>query len=531
MTQENEIWEQFRSSTEMRHKMQIKQEVDEGNKKRCGKPQNNVANVRPTQPALKNNVTNVRLAQHALKNNVTNVRPISNIFNLLAKQGQTSQSHTQFKKHIIINKSISPGQMSDSQPPNTTPNTQSKKHVMTDKSTSLGQMSDSQQPNTTPNTQSKKHVMTDKSTSPSQMSDSQPPNTTPNTQSKKHVMTDKSTSLSQMSDSQPPKTTPNTQAKKHVMSDKSTSPGQISDSQLHNAVTNTLSERHVVDYCKMMGDKVLDEDMEQVPDGDKDMEQVPDGDKDMEQQKYIISENGKKVVLRIINDAWRKHKHTIKKKYFDPFKNTKERLKTPPTCIPLDHFKVLINFWRLEKIQHAKNENNQEPTQLDIFIETRTTNGIALDNDTQTTIDHLKGLVDNDGKSHDEAFHEIFGKEKSGRVRCGRRTLTPTLLKKNQEMIAMAKMHAMEMASMKEDMEKKLEERDRDMERKLEETQNYFKSMLKSVLTQMNPSLDVNAIDAMMPPTPRDANSGFNSSTTMHILSNDCCMILVTHLI
>ncbi|KAM7263126.1 hypothetical protein ACFE04_000809 [Oxalis oulophora] len=136
-------------------------------------------------------------------------------------------------------------------------------------------------------------------------------------------------------------------------------------------------------------------------------------------------------------------------------------------------------------------------------------------------LDHLKSLVDNDGKSHDEAFHEIFGEEKLGRVRCGGRTLTPSLLKKNQEMAAMTKMHAMEMASIKEDMEKKLEkkleERDRDMERKLEETQKYFKSMLKSVLTQMNPSLDVNAIDAMMPPTPTVANSGFNSSTAMHI--------------
>ncbi|KAM7266089.1 hypothetical protein ACFE04_019473 [Oxalis oulophora] len=142
------------------------------------------------------------------------------------------------------------------------------------------------------------------------------------------------------------------------MTDKSTSPSQVSDSQLHNAATNTLSERYVV----MMGDKVLDEDIEQVPDGDKDMEHVLNGDIDMEQQKYIISENGKK--------------------------------------------------------------------------------------------DHLKGLVDNDGKSLDEAFHEVFRKERSGRVRCCGRTLAPTLLKKNQEMATMAKMHAMEMASIKEDMEK-----------------------------------------------------------------------------
>ncbi|KAM7260665.1 hypothetical protein ACFE04_011338 [Oxalis oulophora] len=138
-----------------------------------------------------------------------------------------------------------------------------------------------------------------------------------------------------------------------------------------------------------------------------------------------------------------------------------------------------------------------------------------------TNLDHLKGLVDNDGKSHDETFHEVFGKERSGKVRCGGRTLTPTLLKKNQEMATMTKMHAMEMTSIKEDMKKKLEERDRDMKRKLEETQKYFKSMLKSVLTQMNPSLDVDAIDAMMPLTSRDANSDFSSSTAMHIPNSE----------
>ncbi|KAM7279549.1 hypothetical protein ACFE04_006683 [Oxalis oulophora] len=223
---------------------------------------NNVTNVRPTQPALKNNVTNIRLAQPALKNNVTNIRPISNIFNLLAKQGQTSQS----------------------QLPNTTPNTQFK-------STSPSQMSNSQPPKTTPNTQSKQQVITDKSTSPGQILDSQPPKTTPNTQSKKHVITDKSTSPGQISDSQPPKTTPNIQSKKHVITDKSTSPGQAlkkgklveqEDVCKKTKTPPVCPAMSIQDYCEMMGDKVLDEDMEQVSDGDKDMEQVPDGDKDME---------------------------------------------------------------------------------------------------------------------------------------------------------------------------------------------------------------------------------------------------------
>ncbi|KAM7263468.1 hypothetical protein ACFE04_001151 [Oxalis oulophora] len=234
-------------------------------------------------------------------------------------------------------------------------------------------------------------------------------------------------------------------------------------------------------------------------------------------KKYIIPENRKKVVLQIISDSWRKHKHTIKKKYFDPFKNTKERLKTPPTCIPLDHFKVFINFWRLEQIQ-ALCKQTPITTPNRKWKHRKGKLSFSL---IKAQFDHLKGLVDNDGKSHDQAFHEVFGQEKSGRVRCGRRILTPTLLKKNQEMAAMTKIHVMEMASIKEDMEKILEERDRDMERKLEETHKHFKSMLKSVPIQMIPSLNVDAIDAMMPLTPRDANSGFNSSTRMHNPNNE----------
>ncbi|KAM7262259.1 hypothetical protein ACFE04_021336 [Oxalis oulophora] len=169
-------------------------------------------------------------------------------------------------------------------------------------------------------------------------------------------------------------------------------------------------------------------------------------------KKYIILENGKKVVLRILNDAWRKYKHTIKKKYFHPFKNTKEWLKTPPTCIRLDHFKVLINFWRLEKIQTLckKNTNNNSKQKW------KNRKGKLRFSLIKAQLDHLRGLVENDGKSHDEAFHEVFWEDKSGRIRCGGRILTPTFMKKNEEMTAMVKMHAMSMASIKEDMEKNL---------------------------------------------------------------------------
>lgn len=47
-----------------------------------------------------------------------------------------------------------------------------------------------------------------------------------------------------------------------------------------------------------------------------------------------------------------------------------------------------------------------------------------------------------------QTFQSLFGKEKPGRVRCFGRTVTPTMLKRNEEIAVIKKQHSNEMTSM-----------------------------------------------------------------------------------
>ncbi|WOL13311.1 mitochondrial import receptor subunit TOM9-2-like [Canna indica] len=53
-----------------------------------------------------------------------------------------------------------------------------------------------------------------------------------------------------------------------------------------------------------------------------------------------------------------------------------------------------------------------------MFVETRTKDGKALDDETEEAIEKLKTMVEHDRKPAAETFQSMFGKEKSGRVRC-----------------------------------------------------------------------------------------------------------------
>jgi len=77
-----------------------------------------------------------------------------------------------------------------------------------------------------------------------------------------------------------------------------------------------------------------------------------------------------------------------------------------------------------------------------------------------------------------KAFESLFGKEKFGRVRCYGRTITPTTLKKNQEIDALKRKHSIE----RNDMIKKFEG---------------FEVVMKFMLKQ-NTDLDENDIEEMM---------------------------------
>ncbi|KAK7317909.1 hypothetical protein RJT34_02528 [Clitoria ternatea] len=59
----------------------------------------------------------------------------------------------------------------------------------------------------------------------------------------------------------------------------------------------------------------------------------------------------------------------------------------------------------------------------------------------------LQSECQNSSKSAMNSYKSLFGKEKPGRVRCLGKTLTPTILKKNEEFAAIKKQHDSEIAS------------------------------------------------------------------------------------
>jgi len=69
------------------------------------------------------------------------------------------------------------------------------------------------------------------------------------------------------------------------------------------------------------------------------------------QEKYIIPEKGKKYVFAVVNDAWRRYKHLLKKNHFTKYKTMRERLKNRPEEVPEEDFKKLLVYWRDENSQ------------------------------------------------------------------------------------------------------------------------------------------------------------------------------------
>ncbi|KAF7821364.1 putative transposase [Senna tora] len=115
--------------------------------------------------------------------------------------------------------------------------------------------------------------------------------------------------------------------------------------------------------------------------------------------KFNVPDEVKKWVESTIQDAWRRYKCKIKKLHSEKFANMTERLKHRPTTIPKSHFKKLCLYW--------SNENMKSQLK-----------------------DHL---TQNPEQNHTEAFKEVFGKKKAGRVRCYGRNVTQTALKQKEK--------------------------------------------------------------------------------------------------
>ncbi|KAK7280076.1 hypothetical protein RJT34_25138 [Clitoria ternatea] len=93
------------------------------------------------------------------------------------------------------------------------------------------------------------------------------------------------------------------------------------------------------------------------------------------------------------------------------------------------------------------------------------------------------------------SYQSLFGKEKPGGVRYLGRIITPTILKKNEEIVVIKKQHASEIAS---------------LESKVGVMQNEMdglKSIVKCLLGQSIPRVDIDALATRLGCNFGDANS------------------------
>ncbi|RYR66883.1 hypothetical protein Ahy_A03g013033 [Arachis hypogaea] len=157
---------------------------------------------------------------------------------------------------------------------------------------------------------------------------------------------------------------------------------------------------------------------------------------------------------------------------------------------------ILLFSAALSLLMAASKENNEPPTQAEMFVETRqSTKGKSLDEDTLDVIAHLQAENKKSKESAIRAFQSIFSKEKAGRVRCHGRVTTPTLLKKNEEIATLKQQHVVEKAS----LEGKVDV----MQKEVDE----LKSLVKMMLKQKSSGVDLEMLAAQLGSTLGNPNN------------------------
>ncbi|KAH0773666.1 hypothetical protein KY290_010803 [Solanum tuberosum] len=228
--------------------------------------------------------------------------------------------------------------------------------------------------------------------------------------------------------------------------------------------------------------------------------------------KFLIPIEGKNWVMTGLRDAWRRHKQKMKERIFDKNSTVEDMLAKRPDDIPEGQFRQLIEYWKHPTVQaisevnsqnrkkqqwrhrmgpinfarvrvalRATKENNEEPSQSEMFIATRTKTGKEIQADTKVAIAELQNRQ-NSGETTDDAFRAVFGKEQPGRLRCYGRSVTTSSLKKDEETNKLKQKHANEISSLKEEMNEMREE------------MRYFFSRL----LQNNPGLNVQDIPGVV---------------------------------
>ncbi|KAL6584856.1 hypothetical protein OROMI_004145 [Orobanche minor] len=75
--------------------------------------------------------------------------------------------------------------------------------------------------------------------------------------------------------------------------------------------------------------------------------------------RYLIPDDGKHWVFKTINRSWRTYKSRMKARYYTKYETDEEMMNNRPNEIPLEDFKVLVNYWGDESVQDLAKENKE----------------------------------------------------------------------------------------------------------------------------------------------------------------------------
>ncbi|XP_016207927.1 uncharacterized protein LOC107648639 isoform X1 [Arachis ipaensis] len=254
---------------------------------------------------------------------------------------------------------------------------------------------------------------------------------------------------------------------------------------------------------------------------------------DYAKSKYNIPSDAEPWVIDTIGEAWKQFNKRIKKYHYTPYNSFREMMKNRPMTVPELHFRKLVQFWRLDIIKvisdknrenrskqkwnhrmgpvsfelvraelRAKKEDNEDPSQSEMFVVTRTSKKGETDSGTQETIEHLQNLKEA-GYNDDEAVQTVFGKERHGRVRFYGRSVTKSSLKKEKEIRQMQQQHNEVVSTM--------EKNQNNLTSKLDGLTN----LIKTLLQQVNPGMSAEQVQVMIEAaqqSPPDASSAPNDA-------------------
>ncbi|XP_072052485.1 uncharacterized protein [Arachis hypogaea] len=235
-------------------------------------------------------------------------------------------------------------------------------------------------------------------------------------------------------------------------------------------------------------------------------------------EKFDIGERAKGWVFKTLGSSWRTYKSRLKNQYFKENMPLVYNIKNCPRTVPLEHWKILVQFWSLDMIKEQSKKNkasrakntSQHTTGSKTFAEIReeevnmfflthkSRDGKPMSEGTSKNFSELEDAIVShpeklESTNQDDILSQVLGKDQPGRVRTyGRGVVASDLWGsrsqvETERLIKEVKENAQTeiqniQQKMQEEMEIKLQERVEDMKSQMLCGFNVFLNQLQKNL-------------------------------------------------